>query len=234
MKRLAILALVLGMVPTALGEVSIRVCLADGNTPLEPADPNIPFVYPEIMVGTRLTVIVSSDSNECWSGSLAIAGADMDYGVLSARDFNDTTFDWEGSRTKAAGNEARVWDWEVAGVDGFDFLTGSTSSVQTGDWFIIDYTATKVGACDVAFYYLDFDVPDPILICYLTFSHVPRGDFNIDTKVDFADFAAFASPWQETDCHHPPWCAGADLIADGTVDSADLMLFADYWLETAE
>jgi hypothetical protein len=233
MKRLAILALVLGMAPTAMAEVSVRVCLADGNTPLEPADPYIPFVYPEIMVGTRLTIIVSSDANEHWIGKLEIAGASMDYGVLSARDFNDATSDWEGSRTKAAGNEARVWDWEMPGVVGYDLLTGSTG-VEAGDWFIIDYTATNVGACNVGFYYLDVSLPDLILICYLTFSHVPRGDFNIDTKVDFADFAVLASPWQEADCNEPYWCQGADLNTDGTVDSADLMLFADYWLATTE
>lgn len=236
MKSLAILALVFSVAPTATAEVSVRVCLADGNTPLEPADPNMPFVYPEIMVGTRLTIIVSSDTNECWTGSLVIADANMDYGVLSARDFNDVPGhwrDWEGSRTKAAGNEARVWDFEVAGIDGFDLLTGSTG-VKAGDWFVIDYTATNVGACNVGFYNFDESLMDVVLICYLTFSHVLTRDLNIDTKVDFADFAVFASPWQETSCNDPPWCEGADLNTDGAVDSTDLVLFADYWLEMTE
>jgi len=99
---------------------------------------------------------------------------------------------------------------------------------------MIDYTATNVGACNVEFYYFDVGLMDPILICYLTFSHVLARDFNIDTKVDFGDFAIFASPWQETYCNDPHWCEGADLNTDGSVDSADLMLFADYWLETTE
>ena len=150
MKTLTILALFLGMASTAMGEVSTRVCLADSNTPLELADPNIPFVYRDIMVGTELTIIVDSNIAEHWDGGLFIAGTDRDYGVLSARDYNDTTLDWEGSRFEAAGNGACVYDWQDEIRSGFD-LYGHKSAVA-GDWFIIEYTATSIGSCNVGFY----------------------------------------------------------------------------------
>ena len=226
MRKLIILLLVFGMTSTAIGEVSVRVCLADGNTPFPPLDPNDPCVYPDVMVGTKLTIIVSSDTGGSWTGDLAITGEDMNYGVLSARDFNVTTDDWEGSRFPEAGTGARVRNWEEAGIYGFQLL--GHSSAVAGDWFIIDYNAIAVGDCNVGFYE-DFE-----LVYELSFSHVRTRDFNNDTKVDFADFALFALYWQETDCIGPNWCEGADLDIDGSVDIYDLALFVEYWLEKTE
>lgn len=220
------------MASVAVGEVSTRVCLADGNTPFLPIDPNFPHVYPDIMVGTKLTIIVDSNIAEYWSGALAVADANRDYGLLSGRDFNEITQDWEGSRFSAAGVEARVWDWEEdPGIDGFNLYTGSTG-IEAGDWFIIDYTATAVGTCKVGFYDHSVDWFNPIY--YLEFSHVRTRDFNNDTKVDFVDFAILASYWRVVDHDDPNWCKGADLDTDYDVDIYDLMLFADYWLEKTE
>ena len=232
MKTLAILGLVLGMVPTAMAEVSTRVCLADGNTPLELADPNVPLVYRDIMVGTRLTIIVHSTVGGKWDSDLSIEGQYLDYGLLSARDFNDanTVLDWEGSRFEAAGYGARVRDWEEAGVCGF-MLDGHTSATP-GDWFIIDYLATKVGTCEVAFYDRSVSWENPV--CHLAFSHVATRDFDEDTQVGFADFAVITSYWDVVDCYEPIWCKGADLDTDGDVDVDDLIMFADYWLATTE
>jgi hypothetical protein len=237
MKILTILALFFSMSSMAIGEVSTRVCLADGETPLELADPNIPFVYRDIMVGTKLTIIVSSDVAEYWGdgfgnngGSLAIDDEYWDYGVLSARDPKIGS-DWSGSHFPAAGNQAAVHDWENAGIDGFDLYTGSTA-IEAGDWFIIDYNATSEGICKVGFYdhRIDWFVP----IYYLSFNHITTRDFNNDTKVDFADFTMLASHWQQTGCADPNWCEGTDLNTDGNVDCDDLLLFADYWLERTE
>ncbi len=214
MKKLILLVLFFGMAPMAMGEVSTRVCLADGNTPLE---------YQDIMVGTKLTIIVDPNVAEYWSGDLTIEGEDMNYGVLSARDFNVTTDDWEGSRFPEAGTGALVQAWEEPGIYGFQLL--GHSSAVAGDWFIIDYNALEIGDCNVGFYEW-FE-----LVYELSFSHVRTRDFNNDTKVDFADFALFALYWQETDCIDPNWCEGADLDTDGSVDSNDLALFVDYWLE---
>ncbi len=232
MKKLTIMALFLGMASTAMGEVSTRVCLADSNTPLELADPNIPFVYRDIMVGTKLTIIVDSNIAEYWDGGLFITGTDRDYAVLSARDYNDTTLDWEGSRSEAAGDRAGVYDWQDDIRSGFD-LYGHKSAVA-GDWFIIDYTATSIGNGNVGFY--DYSVPNGMdfPVYDLMFSHVPTRDFNNDARVDFADFAVLASHWQETGCSDPNWCEGTDLDTDGNVDCNDLTLFVDYWLESTE
>lgn len=214
----------------AMGEVSTKVYLADGKTHLELADPNTPFVYRDIMVGTKLAIVISSDAAGSWSGSLVIIGENRNYGLLSARDYNDTTHDWAGSRFPAAGNTAYVWEWTEPDFQGFDLE--STHSPKAGDWFIIDYTATSVGVCNIAFYDHTVSWVDPVY--YLTFTHVPTCDFNSDDKVNFTDFAVFTSSWRLTDCNNPSWCKGADLNMDDNVDGADLLLFAKYWLESTE
>ena len=233
-----IISLVFCMVQSAMGEVSTRICKADGNTPLELADPNIPFIYQDVMVGTKLTLIISSDIAVVpWDGALFIADANRDYGVLSARDYNETTWDWAGSRFKAAGSDAVVWDWANDDITGFEFYGGGGTGATAGDWYIIDYTAIKVGDCNVGFYDYSVSYEDPNH--YIKFSHVRTRDFNNDTKVDFGDFAILASYWQ-SGCHAPDWCSGADLDTNrdtntnGRVDYNDLMLFSDYWLETTQ
>jgi len=218
------------MASAASAELSTRVCLADGNTPLELADPNVPFVYRDIMVGTKLTIIVDSNAHGEWGSDLAIEGEYMDYGLLSARDYNDITIGWEGSRFEAAGIRARVLEWAEPGIQGLIFM-GDPNAVP-GDWFIVDYTATSAGVCEVGFY--DRSVSWDYPVYYHVFSHVATRDFNNDAGVDFADFAVLASHWQETGCSDPNQCEGTDLDADGNVDISDLALFAHYWLEKTE
>jgi len=231
MKKLILLIIILGVAPVAMGKISTRVYLADAdcNMPFLPLDANLPNIeYPDIMVGTKLTIIVDSNVAEDWSGSLAIADANMDYGVLSARDYDG--FDYTGSCLPAAGEGAAVYDWEEAGIDGFDLYTGFMD-IEAGDWFIIDYTATNIGTCHVGFYDHSINPFDPNY--YLTFSHVPTRDFNEDTRVNFIDFAEFAWHWQETGCSDPNWCEGTDLDTDNDVDANDLKLFTEYWLKSS-
>jgi len=230
MKMLTITVLLLTFSSIAAGEVSTRVCLADANTPLELADPNVPFVYRDIMVGTKLTIIVDSNIAESWYGSLYIGITDWDYGVLSARDYNDTTLDWEGSRFEAAGDKAWVRIFQDVVISGFELR--SHNSAVVGDWFVLDYTATNIGVCKVDFY--DYSLSWDYPIYSHVFSHVHTRDFNQDTKVDFADLALLALYWLETGCSDPDWCAGTDLNTDGIVDRDDLILFTDYWLERTE
>lgn len=234
MKKLVLLALtvILSIAPTAKGEVSTRVCLTDGETLLQPIEVNLPIIrYPDIMVGTELTVIISSDVAEFWNGSLAIADANIDYGILSCSDYGETTRECVGSSLPAAGDEAGVWPWVEAGIKGLDLYTGSTG-VEIGDWFIIDYTATKVGNCKVGLYDYSINLFGPVY--YLTLSHVQTRDFDDDANVNFIDFAILASHWQEMDCNDPDWCEGTDLDANDSVDIYDLILFCDYWLETTK
>jgi len=222
--------IILCLTSAASAELSTRVCLADGNTLLELADPNVPFIYRDIMVGTKLTIIVDSNAYGEWGSDLAIEGEYCYYGLLSARDYNDITIDWQGSHLEAAGIRARVWEWAEPSIQGF-LLEGHNSAVP-GDWFIIDYTATNVGVCKVSFF--DRSVSWDYPVYYHVFSHVPSRDFNNDTRVDFADFAVLASHRQETGCSDPNWCEGTDLEADGNVDINDLTLFTDYWIEKTE
>jgi len=134
MKKLAFLVLFLSITSIVAADVSTRVCEADGSTLFDGRD---------IMVGTRLTIIVSSDVNELWEGGLFITDPYRDYGLLYGRDYNDVTGDWEGSRFDKAGAEARVYDWQDDFVSGFD-IYGDENAIK-GDWYIIDYNAIDIG-----------------------------------------------------------------------------------------
>lgn len=239
----ALLALLLSAGSIAVGEVSATVYLADGNTPLEWADPNVPFVYPDIMVDTRLAIIVHSDTDEGWSGGLTITGPDVDYGFLSARDQNDVNLVWEGSILGAAGEGAGVSHF--AGPFQAGFSLRASRPATAGDWFILDYTASNEGNCTVTlyeYYWEECDGCDPFnlppteirSVSELVFSHVPSRDFNADAKVDFVDFAIISSFRGVTNCADSNWCEGTDLDKDGDVDTYDLILFADYWLDGTE
>jgi hypothetical protein len=230
---LLVLTLTLGVVSIAAGEISVTVYLPDGNTPLAIVDPNIPHVYRDVMVGTNLIIVVSSDTNEPWGqdvnegGSLAIEEEYWPYGVLSARgpQVGGEWGDWSGSHLPAAGTPAAVYDWYPVG---FDLYTGS-HDIEAGNWFVIDYNATDIGNCNVGFYDHRISWDEPVY--YLCFFNVRTRDFNNDTIVDFHDYTILASYWQETDCNAPDWCDGTDLDTDGSVDANDLMLFCEFWLE---
>jgi len=205
MKKLALLTLFFVTLPAAFGEVSTRVCEADGKTPFDGRD---------IMVGTRLTIIVSSDSNSAdpYPVDLIIEEENRNYGFLfGARAFDE------------AGTESFLYCWEDDQYQAISFQTGEDA--VAGDWFIADYEATDIGDCDVAFY-------DYFSFAYnISFRHVRTRDFDGSIKVDFTDFTVLASYWQDQDCNAPNWCEGTDLDVDGDVDLNDLTLFIDYWLE---
>lgn len=243
MERLAVFALILCVSSIAIAEITTTVYLADEKTPLDLADPNVPFIYRDIMVGAKLAIVVSSNAAEKWSGALQMADADRDYGAISARDHNDVTHDWEGSHLEAAGIRAGVD--RSAGSLRTSFSLSTDRAPVPGDWFVIDYIATNVGNCVVSLYHSptihcsDCDPFNPppgvsIFLHDLVFSHVPTRDFNGDAKVDFVDFAILNSFRTVTNCADLNWCEGADLDTDGDVDRGDLMLFADYWLESTE
>ena len=225
------LAIILGAISIAAGTISTNVFLRDSNTPLELVNPNVPHIYRDIMVGTKLKIIVSSDTNEYWGdgygddgGSLAIEEAYQPYGVLSARGPQIDGNDWSGSHLPAAGTSADVYEWCPVG---FDLYTGS-HNIEAGDWFIIDYNVTDIGTCNVGFYDHRISWDEPIY--YLCFSHVRTRDFNNDTIVNFRDYAILASHWLDT-CNAPSWCEGTDLNNNGKVNINDLMLFCEFWLE---
>ena len=228
--KLLTLILAFAMVSIAAGQVTLKVYEADAVTPFDCND--------NIMVGTRLTLIVSSDSNDYWSGGLFIAGQDKTLGTLAGRDLDPNTRDWTSSHYDDAGDLAKVTAWKDSSIWGFDLYSfypvysvdgnSEDSSTVPGDWFIIDYYADEVGDCNVGFYDYSISWDDPNYD--ITFSHIPTRDLNSDEVVNFGDFAIFASQWNTTDCNEPNWCAGADLNRDADVDYNDLGLFVEFWL----
>ena len=229
MKRLLAFILILGVIPTA-AQVALEVYEADGETPFDCND--------DIMVGTELTIVVISDSNDNWSGGLFIAGQDRALGTLAGRGLDPNgpnARDYTDSHYEDAGDLAIVTGWKDSSIWGFDLYTyypvdgnSDNNSTVSGDWFIVDYKADEVGDCNVGFYDYGISWDDPNY--FLSFSHSPTRDLNSDDKVDFTDFAIFSSQWNVNDCNDPNWCDGADLDREGNVDYNDLGLFVEYWL----
>jgi hypothetical protein len=236
MKKLAILVILIATsIPTvASADISIRVCEADGVTDFDNRD---------IMVGTKLTIIVSSDSNVPWDAGIFVG---LDYyllGDLSARGpliLPPPYRDWSGSHFPAAGEEAAVVDW--ADQDrGFGFFCYCGNEPEPNDWYILDYIALDVGDCNVTTYDKPSTEPHFEPNVTIPFHHVPTRDFyqpavpdpNVDPIVNFADYAILAGWWQQN-CEAPGGCDGADLDDSNDVDIEDLRLFCDYWLEKTE
>lgn len=229
------LTLVLGIVPIALGQVSLKVYWPDGVTPFD--------CNSEIMVGDHLVLVICSDSNDSGSFGWYIVEQDRTRGTLGGRglDPNDPNArDYTDSHLGNAGDLAKVTAWRDSFKWGFDLYTFLPfypfdnnmvdDSTFPGDWFVIDYYAIKPGDCNVGFYIYNedegWDEPNYII----TFHNGPTRDLNSDEAVDFHDFAIFSSHWNGTGCGDPNWCAGADIDRDGDVDNKDLGLFVEYWL----
>jgi len=211
MKKLTIVILFFCVVSVTAANISTRVCLADANTP---------FIDRDIMVGTRLTIIVSSDANEDYLPcDLGIKESDGAYGILSDPNLLESAGD-------GAMLYASVWPSTTEQVEGFSYSGGG----YIGDWFKVDYIATAVGDCNVGFY--EWFAMEPTY--EISFSHVRTRDFDGSTIVDLADFRVLASNWQSTGCIDPNWCDGTDLDASTVVDANDLILFGEYWLEKTE
>ncbi len=87
MKRFWVLALAAAMTPIAAARVWVTVYQYDGKTPLAAVDANHPTVYRGIMVGTRLTLVISSDANDPWGGELVLPLDDSPYAKLSGRGY---------------------------------------------------------------------------------------------------------------------------------------------------
>lgn len=254
MKKLLALVLAVALTSVAAAKVWVTVYQCDGKTPLAAVDANQPDVYREIMVGTRLTLVISSDAADKWGGNLTLSWDDALYGRLSGRGLpapgSPTKIStYKGSCLDAAGTKAtvidRVDDHSIGlffGNDSTPYITGGHPAYP-GDWFVVDYCAAQVGDCSVEFY--GHDLPNlainrnvaPVispeqLLQTLSFRHVASRDFNGDTVVDFKDFARFAAHWRSVP--DPNVGAAFDLRPDSRVDSLDLALFSEYWLERTD
>jgi hypothetical protein len=229
-QTLIILSIIATITGYAYGNVSTNVYISDSNIPLGVADINTPLVYKDIMVGTKLAIVIDSNAAELWSGGLYLMGGYRDFGILTGRDFNNITLDWQGSRFEAAGSEARVFPYDDDLLSGFDFYGDIYATA--GLWYVIDYTALKEGSCSVGFYDYNIDWFTPVY--NLMFNQVPTRDFNSDYIVNFQDFAVFAAKWQVTDSDETGGFSKVDLNKDSRIDVNDLTLFTDFWLERTQ
>ncbi len=238
--QVILLSLVLG--GSALAEVGTTVYLSEPNVVLEPiSDINGVITYPDIMVGTKLAIVVDSNQEGRWHGGFFIEGSSLGYGLLSGRDYNDVTLDWEGSRYPAAGtSRALVFDGSDIVREGF-YLYADGGAV-TGDWFAIDYVAASPGPCTAYLCYYEYEYPwppDPMflpeefLIQELTFSHVLSRDFDGNGAVELNDCAILAACWNMVVSDPNGPCA-VDLSGDALVNFVDFAMFADFWLERTE
>ncbi len=247
MRMLILLTVVMLSVSTAMAAVSVHVYLADERTPLVLLDPNIPGVYEDVMVGTKLTIFISSDRAETWDGLLWFPVEAWDLGTLSGRGFDEHTHYLDDSCLEAAGFLAQVACRvdDNAGLWMDLFAAGNT---KPGDWFVLDYQAQAVGTCYLGLYEFGPDpnysgVPDyqwpwgyeappgqRTLVQTLALNHVPSRDYDGDGLVNLIDFAVLASQWQATSDTDPNTSLFSDLNANHSIDINDITSFCDYWL----
>jgi len=220
--------LLLGTHPT---DMYITVYLVDTNEPIDWADPNDPYKYPEIMAGTDLTLVISSRIPKIDYGvSLYIGESFWEKGQLFGRGLNETTGRYDDSGLPAAGPNAFIYDRYVPILGewayGFDFIV-MPPGAAVGDWFIVDFNTYEPGACILDF--MDIhreDLVDPAFS--LIFPLIPTRDYNMDNIVNFNDFSIMARQWsKDLDPHQSP---NHDLDASGQIDFFDLQGFTQFWL----
>ncbi len=238
MRAIFALAVIAIVAPLTGANVWTTVYRCDETTPLGVVDPDRPGVYRDIMVGTRLAIVLSSDTAGYWLGHLRLSWDDAEDAKLSGRGYTTGPPDapipnYMDSCLEAAGERACARDFSGPEGVGLEFVTSAYPHVVPGDWFIFDYGAEQVGSCDVGLYDLFVSLNAPIET--LSFTHVPSRDFDGDTIVNFEDLALLAGHWRATvgqDPNSPE--AVFDLNSDSRVDADDLALFSEYWLERTD
>ena len=139
MRELMTLAAVILFAPTTGAKVWVTAYRCDETTPLSAIDPNHPTIYRDIMVGTRLVFVISSDTGEPWQGALLLAPDDAEYGRLSGRGYTSVRPDTSGravnypdSCLEAAGTGALIWNFNDSQGVGLQFGTGRTPYITGG------------------------------------------------------------------------------------------------------
>ncbi len=237
MRKLVVILVVALSVPSG-AKVRITAYRFDGVTPLAVVDANQATVYRDIMVGTRLVILVQSDASgvypdrQLWGGFLLISWDDSERGTLAGRDYNQQTFNYDGSILPAAGHLRNTKVQYRVRPSGVGFELKPDFSSVAGDWFVLDYHAERIGTCTILLnQFTNVILPTETL----SFRHVASRDFNGDTVVDFRDFALFASHWGSVVRAAPnDPDAIFDLNRDAQVDFGDLALFSEYWLERTD
>lgn len=219
MRNLAFCTVFLGIIALSSAKVTLEIYESDGVTL---------FDNRKITVGTELKLIVSSDSNDLWSGGVFLDGESRELGSLFGSGYDPNTRDWTDCHLSDSGSEPYVYAWEDSLIQGFDLFTSPEDDAAPGDWFVIDYVALEPGEPNVGFYEHSVSWNEPNEFVFLR--QVPPADFNTDGVVNFLDYSLLASCWLEEDCTNPNGCQKADIDTNGVVDANDLFIFADNWL----
>lgn len=220
MKSMIHVSLLFAFCAAGAAQMEVQVC---NPKTLEPLD------WLEVMTGTQVALVVSSDANSLWTGGLFLRDDDRLLGSLSGRDKDPNSRDWIASHLPAAGPAARVIQWRDSSIWGFDLYTDELYP-EPGPWFVIDYMAQEPGDCMIEFYDTRYSWTqcDPNL-SFVLHNTLTR-DLNADERVTLADFYLFSQAWQQVGCYEPQLCARADFDLDGTVGLMDLAEFSEYWL----
>jgi hypothetical protein len=242
MRVLAAIAISVISASLASAEVFVTVYRCDGKTALAPRDPNTPHAYLDIMVGTRLVLVVSSDEPEegsNWWGGLQFTWDDWERGKLLGRGYdpNSLSGTYRGSCLPAAGiragdREPLATFVEYATFKRIGFELTTARGAVAGDWFILDYVAEQTGLCNVGFF--DYAFSPEVPTKTLSFTHVSSRDFDGNGVVNFADFASLASHWRQPADPNAGAAGPCDLDADQLIGPSDLGMFSEYWLERAD
>jgi hypothetical protein len=247
MRTRSVLVLLSLFVCPALATFHVDMYLSDGNTPLPLRDPNVPNDYCDVMVGTRLLAIVSSDSTARKLGYVTMSWEDDLKGRLFGKIYNADTDNFDGSVLGAAGRGASVRG--IEGPDGVGFqFEGGSKSTYVGRWFTWDYNVIEIGDCNIILTQ-GFETtgvkepnfnPPPVTTTTITLHHVPSRDFDKDSLVNFRDFAILARLWRAKAAPDPNAAADpnavpspSDLDGDGYVTVSDLRAFSRFWLNSA-
>lgn len=229
MRTFFVLTAVIVLAPFATAKVWTRVYRCDEKTLLAPVDAEYPTVFRDIMVGTHLVIVISSDANGFWSGMLRVSWDDANDVTLNGRGWDPESLHYAGSCLEAAGKDATVTDAVDMVAFGYSYSSDGLTAVP-GDWFAFDYQAAQVGSVAVEMYDVASDYNVPVEV--LSFTHVPSRDFDGDHIVNFKDLALLARTWRlprAADANSPE--TRSDLDADRRVGMSDLALLAGYWLE---
>jgi len=227
MRMLAMTVVVLVLSSSLHARAWVTVYRCDEKTPLVSADPNHPHVYTDIMVGSKLVLVVSSDVGESWWGSLQYPEEDEMNMSLTGRGYDTVRRSFAGSCLPAVGRSASVRPFNDLGMSCLDLTTSLLP--MPGDWFILDYHAKGVGTYDLWLYDLNVDWTVPVEV--LSFIHVPSYDFDGNGIVDFEDFALLASHRPFLNPVTDEQTSVVDPNSAGPIDFQDLVDFGGHWLE---
>ena len=151
MRMLLVMVVAVAIASMAQARVWTTIYRCDEKTPLAVVDPNQPSVYRDIMVGTKLAIVVKSDSRRVLAGPAAIP-VDEEILLPDGRGYDAKRRSYAGSCLPAAGKNAGAWDFLEMGVLGSWNSTTNAGIRVAGDWFIFDYQAEQVGSCSLKLY----------------------------------------------------------------------------------